>query len=172
MRNTLEILACIGLALGAVFGMAGSVVGDAVLRSLFWGLDGTGLVMAAALLTLKFHRQKSDMVAAGFLVFTVGETLILSGTAMTLQAAAPSFAAGAALWGTALLLISVPREFPPTVRGLGIISGLLFLVTAVMVLSGQALTALSRPLPYFAYPLFGLTIIGWIITILSRREPG
>ena len=172
MRNALEILACVGSALGAVFGMAGSVVADAVLRSLFWGVDGAGLVMAAALLTLKFHRQKSDLVAAGFLVLTAGEALILSGTAMTLEAAAPSFAAGAALWGTALMLISVPREFPPTVRGLGIITALLFLATAAMTLSGQALTPLSRPLPYFAYPLFVLTIIGWIITILSRREPG
>jgi hypothetical protein len=171
MRNTLEILASIGLALGAVFGLAGSVVGDAILRSLFWGVDGAGLVMAAALLTLKFHRQKSDLVAAGFLVLTAGEAVILSGSAMTLEAAAPSFAAGAALWATALFLISVPPAFPATVRGLGVITGFLFAATALMILSGQALTPLSRPLPYFAYPLFVLTIIGWIITILSRREP-
>lgn len=172
MGNILEILASIGLALGAVFGLAGSVVGDAILRSLFWGVDGAGLVMAAALLTLKFHRQKSDVVAAGFLVLTAGEALILSGAGMTLETAAPGFAAGAALWATALFLISVPHAFPPTVRGLGIITGILFAATALMILSGQALTALSRPLPYFAYPFFVLTILGWIITILSRREPG
>jgi len=75
------------------------------------GIDGLGLVMATALLTVKFFRKGNDFVAAGFLVFAIGESVMLSGTATGLVGSIPSFAAGTALWTTSLLLISVPREF-------------------------------------------------------------
>jgi hypothetical protein len=38
--------------------------------------------MASAVLTLVFYRKGQDLVAAGFLVFAVGEGIILSGAAM------------------------------------------------------------------------------------------
>ena len=75
------------------------------------GIDGLGLVMATALLTVKFFRRGNDVVAAGFL-FAIGESVMLSGTATGLVGSIPSFAAGTALWTTSLLLISVPKEFP------------------------------------------------------------
>ena len=67
-----RILASIGLAVGAVFGMAGTFATSPVLRGIAWGIDGVGLVMAAALLTLTFFRRGQDLVASGFLVFAVG----------------------------------------------------------------------------------------------------
>jgi hypothetical protein len=97
------------LVLGALLGLAGSFAPSASLRGIAWGLDGTLLVVAAALLAVHCLRRNLDLVAVGFLVFIAGQTLIASGSAMSLEASSPLFAAGAALWAAALLLISVPR---------------------------------------------------------------
>ena len=149
------------LVLGAVLGLAGSFVPSASLRSLAWGLDGTLLVVAAALLAVYCLHRNLDLVAAGFLVFIAGQTLVVSGSAMSLEASSPLFAAGAALWSAALLMISAPRVMPIFTRATGALAALLFAATAIQVFAGTSLTPLSEPLPFFAYPVFVLTLFGW-----------
>jgi hypothetical protein len=102
----LRVLASVGLAVGGVFGIAGTFASSPSLRGLAWGIDGVGLIMAGAVLTLVFYRKGQDVVASGFLVFAVGEGIILSGAAMDLTASVPSFGAGTSLWALALVLIS------------------------------------------------------------------
>jgi hypothetical protein len=126
-----------------------------------WGLDGTLLVVAAALLAVYCLRQDLDLAAAGFLVFIAGQTLVVSGSAMSLDASSPLFAAGAALWSAALLMISAPRVMPTLARASGVLAALLFAATAMQVFAGRSLTPLSEPLPFFAYPVFVLTLFGW-----------
>ena len=104
----LSVLASIGLAVGGILGMTGTFAPSAALRGLAWGIDGVALVMAGAILTVVFYRAGQDFVASGFLVFAIGEGIILSGAAMDLDASTPSFGAGSSLWATALALISVP----------------------------------------------------------------
>ena len=70
------MVAAIGLVIGAVLGMAGTFAGSASLRGLAWGLDGTALIVGAALLTVHHFRRGNEVAAAGFLVFVVGEGLI------------------------------------------------------------------------------------------------
>src|SRR5688572_23768975 len=160
--NSSRGMAAICLVAGAVLGLAGSVVPSASLRGLLWGIDGTALVVATALLTLHYLRRGNDLVAGGFLVFAIGEGVILSGAAMNpITGSIPSFAAGASLWAAALALVSAPRVFPMIVRVLGLIASLLFLITALQVFSGAALTPLAKPLPFVAYPFFVLTLLGW-----------
>ena len=159
--SRLRLIAPIGLVIGAVLGMAGTVAPSASLRGLAWGLDGTALIVAAALLTIHHCRRGNDLVAAGFLVFVVGEGLILSGAAMDLVASAPSFAAGVGLWAASLALVSASSVMPSVVRGLGFIGSLLFTVVAVQIFLGRALTPLSEPLPFFAYPFLAATLFGW-----------
>ena len=74
-------LAAIGLGLGAVFGLAGTVVAQPNLQQVFWAIDSAGLVMAASPLCLKFCQKGNQLVGAGFLGFALGESVILSGTA-------------------------------------------------------------------------------------------
>jgi hypothetical protein len=150
-----------GLVLGSVLGMAGTFVPSASVRGLLWGLDGTALVVAAALLTIHYFRKGNDVVAAGFLVFVVGQALILSGAAMDFAASGPVFGAGAVLWAASLLLLSAPKVAAPWVRIVGVIAGILFLVVAIRLFIGGALTALSQPLPFFAYPFLVATLLGW-----------
>jgi hypothetical protein len=155
------ILAPICLILGALLGLTGSFMTAASVRGLLWGLDGAALVTAGALLVIHNFRQGQDRIAAGFLVFTVGQGLVLSGSAMSLEASAPLFAAGASLWAVSLVLVSTPPVFPAVVRISGFIAALLFAATSLQIFGGKALTALSQPLPFFAYPFLVFTLLGW-----------
>ena len=141
--------------------MAGTFAPSASLRALAWGIDGTALVVAASLLTIHHVRRGNELAAAGFLVFVAGEVLILSGAAMGLEASVPSFAAGVGLWAASLALVSASRTMPPLVNGVGFIGSLLFAIVAVQIYSGRALTPLSEPLPFLAYPFLAATLCGW-----------
>jgi hypothetical protein len=163
-----------GLVTGALLGMAGTFAPSAPLRGLAWGIDGTALVAATALLAVHHLREGREQLAAGFLVFMVGETLIVSGSAMPLEASAPTFAAGAALWAAALALVSAAPSWPLFVRVTGALAALLFAVTAVRMFGGAPLTALSTPLPFYAYPFLAITLFGWAwvhVRDLSPSKP-
>jgi hypothetical protein len=123
--------------------------------------------MAGALLTIAFYREGQDLVASGFLVFAVGESLVLSGAAMDLATSVPSFGAGISLWALALVLISIPRVFPLPVRLLGFFAAVLFGATAVQIFSGIQVMPTTAPLPFYAYPVFVATLVGWIWTLVT-----
>lgn len=157
----LRAAAGIGLVIGAILGIAGTFVRSASLRGLAWGLDGTALIVATALLAVHHFRRGNDLVAAGFLVFVVGEALILSGAAMDLVASTPSFGAGVALWAASLALVSASNVMPSVVRAVGLAGSVAFTVVAIQIFAGHPLTPLSQPLPFFAYPLLAATLLGW-----------
>ena len=96
--------------------MAGSTVSAQNVRAACWALDAVGLVVATSILALGYFRKEKHAVATGFLVFAIGEGVMLSGTAGSLEASVPAFAAGTALWSAALLLTSMPREFAIWIR--------------------------------------------------------
>jgi hypothetical protein len=184
MRDeTLHKLTSIALVVGALLGMAGSFAPTAGLRGLAWGTDGVALIVGSALLAVHYLRRGDAPLAAGFLVFLVGETLIVSGSAVDLAASAPSFAAGAALWSASLGLISASPVMPRLIRGTGAIAAVLFAITAALIFSGGELNPLSRPLPFFGYPFLAATLIGWawhhrratrvpnVLEVAPRRPP-
>ena len=70
--SRLRLIAPVGLVIGAVLGLAGTFAPSASWRGLAWGVDGTALVVAAALLSIHHVRRGNDLAAAGFLVFMVG----------------------------------------------------------------------------------------------------
>ena len=150
-----------GLVAGSVLGMAGTFVPSAPIRGLLWGMDGIALVVATALLAIYYVRKGDEIVSAGFLVFAFGETLIVSSAAMDLAASTPVFGAGAGLWAAALCLLSLPKVGAAWVRVIGAIAALLFAVVAVQSFMGSAITPLSQPLPYFAYPFLVASLLGW-----------
>jgi hypothetical protein len=163
-------VAAMGLVIGAALGLVGSFVPSSSLRGLAWGLDGTTLVVATALLTIHHLRRGNDLVAGGFLVFAVGQGLVVSGAAMELSASAPSFGAGAGLWAASLAIVSASRMMPLWVRGTGSIAAILLTVVALMIFAGNELTPLSQPLPFFAYPFLVATLLGW--AWVHYRLPG
>jgi len=164
----LDVVAAAGLGLGGVFGIAGTLVTSAPLRQTFWAVDGIGIVVATALLAVRFLRDGNACVAAGFIVFVVGESLLLSGTPAGLVGSVPSFGAGVALWATSLLMTSIPRVFPTWVRLVGSVAALAFVITAARIFWGEQLLPTAAPLPLLGYPLLVLTFAGWAWTLLRR----
>jgi len=169
MRSSINAIAVIGLALGGALGLAGAMVPQPNIQAVLWAIDASGLVMAAAVLALKYFRAGNDIVAAGFFIFAIGEGVLLSGTAAGPAGSIPAFAAGTALWATALLLISVPKLFALPIRVLGLASAILFAITTMRIFWGEQLLPTATPLPTYAYPLLVATIIGWIWTLLRER---
>lgn len=163
-------VAVVGLAIGGIFGMAGSFVPQAHLRQLFWMLDGVGIIVAAALLAVKFLRKGNDTLAASFLVFLAAESLVLSNTAAGLEASRASFASGIALWAASLVMMSLTSVFPKWSRVTGLVAAALFTVTAVKIAFADTIVATSAPLPSAGYPFLVLTFVGWIRTTLARSE--
>jgi len=158
--HRLGLFAAASLVAGGVLGMAGSFSPSAV-RGVAWGLDGTALVLGAALLAVHHIKLGHEQLAAGFLIFVAGQTLVVSGSAMELSASPPSFAAGAGLWAAGLALVSASSAMPVFVRATGTIASFMFAATALQIYSGTALTPLSKPLPFNAYPFLVLTLFGW-----------
>jgi hypothetical protein len=169
-NRKLNVVASAGLAIGGIFGLAGTFVPAENLRNFAWGIDGLALIVATTLLALKYFRRGCDAIAAGFLIFAIGESVMLSGMGAGLAGSAPAFAAGTALWATAMVLIFYPRVFPFWVRLVGWLAALMFYVTATEIYAGQPLTPLSSPLPFFGYPFLVATFAGWIYTLLREQQ--
>ncbi|MBZ9755072.1 hypothetical protein LB524_07220 [Mesorhizobium sp. ESP6-5] len=89
MRTSSDTTAARGRAIGGIFGLASTFVASAPLRQSLWAIDGVALVVATALLTIKYQRLGNDCVVAGFLTFLAGESLLLFGNAAGLQASVP-----------------------------------------------------------------------------------
>ena len=163
-----KITASIGLFIGGIFGTIGSFVTSASFRNLAWSIDGVGLILASALLTIYYFRKGLDATASGFLIFAIGEGLILSSSGMDLDSNVSSFGAGTSLWATSLFIISFQKVYPFFIRCTGLLSAILFSVTAVQIYTAQPLNALTKPLPFYAYPIFVITIFGWAWTLLNK----
>ncbi|MER8902011.1 hypothetical protein [Mesorhizobium sp. M0772] len=166
MRTTSDTVTAIGLAIGGAFGLAGTFVTSAPMRETLWAIDGVALVMATALLTMKYQRLGNDCIAAGFLTFLAGESLLMAGNAAGLEASVPSYV-GISLWAAALVLIGAANTFALWMRLTGLIAAILFVVTVAMVLWGAPLLPTSAPLPAAGYPCLVLTFAGWIWTLLK-----
>jgi len=169
MKNPLKIIAVIGLALGGILGMVGTFVANQNVRAVLWAIDGASLIVATSLLALMYFRKGNDCVAAGFLVYAIGEAVMLGGTACSLEASVPTFAAGTALWSAALALTCVPGVFVIWTRIAGLIGAVLFAITSLRIFAGEQLLPISKPLPTMAYPFLVLTFIGWIWTLLKTE---
>lgn len=158
--NRLIVFTSICLVVGGILGLVGSFSPPAI-RGIAWGLDGTALIIGTSLLAVYQIKRGNELGAAGFITFVAGQTLVISCSAMELTASSPLFAAGVGLWAAALAMVSASSLMPIFVRITGFIASLMFSVTALIIYGGMALTPLSKPLPFFAYPFLVLTIFGW-----------
>ena len=170
MQKPLKVVVLVGLVLGAVLGMAGTLVSSSVLRAELWAIDSTALIVSTVVLALYFFRDGCDGVAAGFLVYAIGEAVMLGGTANTLEASIPAFAAGTALWAAGLALTSWAPVMPIWSRLAGGVAAILFGFTSLRIFAGALLTPLTKPLPYFAYPFLVLTFAGWFWKTVTIDE--
>jgi hypothetical protein len=169
-----RILIVVGLAIGAVLGFGGNFLPAGPPQNIVYALSSLGIIMGSALFVAWFARQGKSMVAVGFALLALAESMSLSGlfllaSAPTFSGASASFAAGVALYAVALPLASVPPAFPLWTRIVGVLTAIPFAAHALLWLLGRS-PAPSGPLASIGYVLLIVTIIGWIITVL-RATP-
>jgi hypothetical protein len=169
-NRSLDTIAAGGLLVGAVFGLAGTFAASWHVQASLWAIDSVALVIATSLLALRYLRAGAEVTAGGFLVFAIGEGVLLSGTAAVPTASVPAFAAGSALWAGALALISAPPTLPRWVRLLGGAAAGLFAITAGRIYAGETLLPTASPLPFFAYPFLVATLLGWAWVVLRDQS--
>jgi hypothetical protein len=163
--------ACAGLLVGCVLGLAGSVIPSSTFRNVAWATGSAGIILAGALLAMRFFRNGRDGAAAGFLTLAIGEALVFSSCATNLDENISSFGAGTFLWALAIASLSIQKTFPLFARLTGIIAAGLFCATAILIFTGHQVNALAKPLPFLAYPFYAITLIGWAWTLLKNRSP-
>ena len=167
-ERSLKITAVIGILIGGIFGMTGSFVSSPSLRSLAWGLDGIGLVVATSLFAVYYFRKCLDMTAGGFVIFAIGQSLVLSSSGFDLDANAFTFGSGTGLWAASLFVISLQKTYPLFIRITGLLAAVLFSMVAIHIFIGNHLNALTKPLPFYAYPVLVITIFGWAWSVLKE----
>ena len=150
--------------------MAGSVVPSDTFRNLAWAIDSAALILTGALLTVYYFRIGYDMVAAGFIVFSIAQSIVFSSCATSINDQIPSFGVGLLMWAVSIATISFQKVFPVFVRITGMIAAILFTTVAIRVFTGEQLNALAKPLPFFAYPFYAATLVGWAWTLLKKHS--
>jgi hypothetical protein len=169
-----RLLIVVGLAIGAVLGFGGNFLPAGPVQNIVYALSSLGIIMGSALYAAWFARLGKSMVAVGFALLALAESMSLSGlfllaSAPTFSGASASFAAGVALYAVALPLASVLPAFPLWTRIVGTLAAIPFAAHALLWLLDRS-PAPSGPLASIGYVLLTVTIVGWIITVL-RAAP-
>ena len=167
--RTLHILSSIGLAIGAGFGMAGSMTNEPILQNCEWEISSVGMISACALLTMKYFRSGNDFLAAGFFLLAIGEAVMSGGTVSGLVGAQPTFAAGMALYIPALWLISFPNSFAIWIRIAGVAASIPFAIASSKIFLGEQVLG-TASLPGAGYGILTIAFIGWILTLLREKN--
>ena len=169
-EKSIVTISAAGLLLGCVSGIAGSVVPSATFRSLAWALDSGALILAGALLAMYYLRKGYVIMAAGYLIFLIGETVVFSCCATNLDDNISAFGTGTFLWATSISILSTQKIFPLFIRCTGMTSAALFFVVSLLIITGHPVNALTKPLPFYAYPFYAITLAGWAWTSLTKHS--
>ena len=167
MKNRYNLIASIGLIIGAVFGIAGGMLTDAHMQACAYEISSIGLIYASAMLCILYLRQSQDVLAAGWLLMCIGEAAMSTGTGGGQPFSQPMFAAGMGIYLPALLMISIPAVYPLWSRISGLIAAGLFTITAGLIYSGTEVLS-THTLPTMAYTLLTIGMIGYIMTLLKK----
>ena len=168
-----RILIVVGLAIGAVLGFGGGFLPAGPPQNVALALSSLGIIMGSALFAAWFAGRGHSIVAVGFALLALAESISFSG--IFLVASAPTFpgaytfAAGVALYAVALPLASVPPAFPLWTRIVGTLAAIPFAAHALLWLLGRSPSP-SGPLASIGYVLLTVAIVGWIIAVL-RAAP-
>ena len=168
-----RILIVVGFAVGAVLGFGGNFLPAGPPQNIVYVFSSLGIIVGSALFAAWFARQGKSIVAVGFALLALAESISLPGLFLVASAptfpAAYTFAAGVALYAVALPLVSAPPAFPIWTRIVGVLAAIPFAVHALLWLLGRS-PAPEGPFASIGYVLLIVTIVGWIITAL-RAAP-
>lgn len=145
----------VGLTIGWTLGIAGGVVQEGSGRYALWGISSIGILIAAALLTIRYAAS-NVMFSAGLALLLVGEAVIhTQGTA-----GVDAFASATFAYAPGLLLVALSGWGPRWTRITALAAAAVFAVHAARYLSGSD-AGPDHMIPTIGYVFFILTMIGW-----------
>jgi hypothetical protein len=156
-----RILIVVGLAIGAVLGFGGNFLPAGPPQNIVLVLSSLGLIMGSALFAAWFARRGHSIVAVGFALLALAESISFSG--LFLLASAPTFPAAYTF------AAGVAPAFPLWTRIVGTLAAIPFAAHALLWLLGRS-PAPSGPLASIGYVLLTVATVGWMITAL-RAAP-
>jgi len=168
-----RILIVGGLAVWVVLGLGANFLPAGPSQNIPFVMSSLGIIMSGPLLALWFARRGHSIVAVGFALLALAESMSLPG--LFLLASAPTFpsaytfAAGVTLYAVALPLASVPPAFPIWTRIAGTLAAIPFAAHGLLWLLGRSPDT-SGPLASIGYVVLAVAVVGWIITI-QRAAP-
>jgi len=168
-----RILIVVGLAVWVVLGLGANFLPAGPSQNIPFVISSLGIIMGGPLLTVWFARRGHSIVAVGFALLALAESMSFPG--LFLLASAPTFpsaytfAAGVTLYAVALPLASAPPAFPLWTRIAGTLAAIPFAAHGLLWLLGRS-PAPSGPLASIGYVVLTVAVVGWIITIL-RAAP-
>ena len=153
MIQSEKVIATVGLAIGAIFGVSGSIFVDPpVLQIALYEISSVALVSVAVFLAVKYLKENLDLLATGFFIFAIGEAIMTVGSPLGVVGGQPSFGAGMALYVPGLLCISLAKGFPAVVRFTGVAASIPFAIAASKIFLGREVLSTS-PWPGAGYGL-------------------
>lgn len=168
-----RILIVVGLAVWVVLGLGANFLPAGPSQNIPYVISSLGIIMGGPLLAAWFGRRGYTIVAVGFALLALAESISFPGLFLLTSAptfpAAYTFAAGVTLYALGLPLASVPPAFPLWARIVGTLAAIPFAAYGLLWLLGRS-PAPSEPLASSGYALLAVAVVGWIITIL-RAAP-
>ena len=168
MQTQINLIAAIGLAIGAFFGMSGLFFTTPTVQLCVFVISGVGFTTGLALLAVKFLREQQDLLATGFLLFAIGEAISTLSAAAEEKTGTAAFAGCMLFYFVGFMFICLTPIFPLWTRITGILSALIFLTAASRFYLGFGIDT-ADTLPGLAYGLLTITIVGWIVYLLKER---
>ncbi|HEX2154323.1 MAG TPA: hypothetical protein VHL52_10135 [Acidimicrobiia bacterium] len=156
-----------GLAVGAVLGQVGGALGVGTAQTVLFAVSSIGLAVGAIMLAFRHLRRGETLVAAGFIILAVAETMIWTGGGPE-QGGESAFAGATLFYVPALLMVSLPTAFPAWVRALGAAAAIPFGIHAALFLLGAEPTSQGAQ-AIAGYILLTLAVVGWIVSVV--RSP-
>jgi hypothetical protein len=156
-----------GLVVGAVLGQVGGALGIGTAQTVLFAVSSVGLAVGAVLLAIRHLQRGEPVVAAGFAILAVAETMIWTGGGPE-QGGEAAFAGATLFYVPALLMVSLPSAFPTWVRALGAVAAVPFGIHVALFLLGAEPTSQGAP-AIAGYILLTLAVVGWILSVV--RSP-
>ena len=169
-QSSVKYFIAIGFVLASGLGLGGSMsTPGSTMQKLLWEISSMGLIMAAILYARTSPLGGDVLASAGFVILAIAEAVMSGGTLLGESGSQATFGAGMALYGPALILIAVSSYFAIWIRGAAALSAIAFLIAAMKIFTGEAVTS-SSMFPSAGYMLLTVATIGWIWTVLRKAR--
>jgi hypothetical protein len=139
------------------------------IQSVLYAVSSLGWVVATAILACRHVARGEFIVASGFLVLTIAETLLWGNGRPGDPGYEPGFASGVMFYVPGLLLVGIPAVYPILVRVFAALGAAAWAVGSGIYLTGSEFSS-TDPLAFVGYILLSVAFIG--VAVVTFRGSG